>query len=294
MLRSSSHMSMKIQLLQDSKMRIGGGFTFTDNIQKYISFVDNGDVLFLAASSTITPETMTRIENDPRPLILRIDGYPEDWRNSGKGIRGLQRAYRRANHIIYQSQFSYDFIGKYLIQNFGNKDRSIIYNGADTSIFKPDGQAYPMNPNTRNIVVNFYRKDPNKRYEEVLYRFRQLYLNDKNVHLFVIGRIPTTYAEYQGGFFNNEPVTFLGVLDKQEIAGVYRAATELWYPSFADPCPNAVVEALNCGLTNIVYTSEFGGVRELIKHHKEFPFMLTLKHMCECYKEVFQKYGQFE
>lgn len=281
---------MKVQLIQDSKMRIGGGFTFIRNVTTKIPMVEKGgDVLFLASSSTITPETMTSLEQDTRPLVLRIDGYPEDWRNGGKGIRGLQRAYRRADYIIYQSLFSYNFVGKYLEENFGRKQNSLIYNGADKKIFTAKGEQYPMDTSKRNIVVNFYRKDPNKRYEEVMYRFRQLWLDHKNIHLYIIGRIPTEYMNYQGGFFNNEPVTFLGVLKPEDIARVYRTATELWYPSFADPCPNAVIEALNCGLSNIAFTNPFGGVREIIALYKKEPYRFTLHNMCNAYLEVFQK-----
>lgn len=61
-----------------------------------------------------------------------------------------------------------------------------------------------------------------------------------------------------------ESVTFLGRLDADKIADLYRSADVMLNPSTVDNSPNSVIEALACGVP--VVTTNVGGIPKLVRH----------------------------
>lgn len=283
---------MRVHIPCDSQMSIGGGFTFKESFSRgsrdiqIVQSHEEPDIVLVLGASTLTQETIDSLKNIGGKIVLRVDGFPEDWRNSGKGISKLVTTYHIADAVIYQSLFSYEFVGQFLKQIHGDKKQAIIYNGVNTDVFNTLKKNDERDAD-RVIISTFYRKDPNKRYEEIIYRYRQLWLSDKNVSLWIIGRIPTMYQEYKGGFFNHERVRFCGVVtDDQYKAYILQGGDEFWYPSFADPCPNALIEALFCGLEP-KFISDFGGSKELVKIFNDSPDELTRQTMMLRYYQFF-------
>lgn len=264
---------MKIHIPYISDQQIGGGYTFYRNFTKamadhmpdwqLVPEAIKHDVLFAFSPTTVSGEVIARSKAAGARFVLRMDGVPEDSRNSGRGTRRLIEYSLQADLIIYQSEFVYNTVGKILRNNGATKPHAIVRNGVDTDIFTPEGEkiAFVGKPNILSIA---YRKDNNKRYEEVLAMYREYWMDNKNANLVLIGRYPSEWQDYNMGFFNGERHQRLGIVtDLKAKAAMMRSCDLMFYPSFADPAPNVVLEALACGVP-ILYNA-YGGTREILE-----------------------------
>jgi len=226
---------------------------------------DEGDLLFAFSPTTVEGEMIRRYKEAGKPFVLRMDGIPEDNRNSGKGTRRLIEFAMNADLIIYQTNFVRDTVGK-IIKNHGVTCRTeVIHNGVDCQVYTPEGDKIDYDREQNKIVIAHmaYRKDNNKRYEEVLQMYRTLWADRQNIKLILIGRYPTEWEDYNMGFFAGERFERIGIVpDEAKKAMVLRSCNYFFYPSYADPAPNAVLEAMACGLP-VMYQS-YGGAKELI------------------------------
>lgn len=275
---------MKIHIPYISDQQVGGGYTFYRNFNKaaavhmpeelqLVAEEEQHDILFAFSPTTIAGEVIERSKAKGAKFVLRMDGVPEDSRNSGRGTRRLVEYALKADLIIYQSEFIYKTVGAMLRNNGVRSPHTIVHNGVDTDVYNPDGPkiAFVGKP---NILSMAYRKDNNKRYEEVLAMYREYWMSNKNANLVCIGRYPSEWQDYNMGFFNGERYQRLGVVtDEVAKASMIRSCDVMFYPSFADPAPNAVFEAMACGVP-ILY-NPYGGTAELIKTDAGQPINYT-------------------
>lgn len=265
---------MKIHVPYISDQSIGGGYTFYRNFLKgferkfpeiqFVPEAEEHDILFAFSPTTINGETIERSKKRGAKFVLRMDGVPEDSRNSGRGTRRMVEYARAADFIIYQSDFILKTVGAILKDNGVTARRAVIHNGVDLEIFKPEGDKLPMIKGKPVILNIAYRKDNNKRYEEVLAMYREYWTENKEANLILLGRYPTEWMNYNMGFFNGERFQRMGVAtDEGGKAAIIRSCHVMFYPSFADPAPNVVLEAIACGVP-VIYNS-YGGTHELLK-----------------------------
>ena len=244
---------------------IGGGFTFLRNFTKGMEglgevVVTEGeaDVCLVPAPTMITRETFYEIKKR-MPIVLRIDGVPEDWRNRGTGTTRLREFAKEATALIYQSEFSLNFVGGMLDRKGG-----VIHNGVDFTIFSPKGDEAKLPKGDPRILSVMYRQDPHKRPEEIIDSYRAVWIVNKNALLVLVGRYPKDWATYNFGFFNGEKFIHIESAREKKLADIMRACDVMWFPSYADTCPNTVLEALACGLS-VERSSDIGGVKELVE-----------------------------
>jgi len=264
---------LKVYVPNISNTSIGGGWSFLRTLNKAfandqnIQLVDNTDdydILFSFAPTTIDGETIHRAKRAGKPFVLRMDGVPEDSRNSGRGTRRMVEYSLQADLVIFQSTFVRDTVGRMLNKNgLPWEKTALIYNGVDTDVFTPEGDNLGIDTNNLRIFHMSYRKDQNKRFEEVIAMFRQLSTYRNDVTLVLVGRYPTEWQQYGFGFFNGERVKYLGIIeDEAHKSAVMRSCDVFFNPSFADPAPNTVLEAMASGIP-VVYNG-FGGVAEYV------------------------------
>jgi len=261
---------MRIYVPNVSSTKIGGGWTFLQNFQKSISkytdidivdSIEQADLLFAFSPTTIDQVTVAKAKALGKKFVLRMDGIPEDSRNSGKGTIKLTQYSKQADVIIYQTQFVKRTVGAILRQVGITAQELTIYNGVDQQVFSPDGDKLPFN-GKKNIFHIHYRKDPNKRYEEVVQMYRELWTIRQDVNLVLLGRYPTVWEQYRLGFFNGEYISrFAPTASKEQIAAVMRSCQLFFDASFADPSPNVILEAMACGLP--IMCNQYGGGAEL-------------------------------
>src|SRR3972149_7164065 len=272
---------MKILLPMDSEMQIGGGFTFYRNLkkggQKLFEFTDcitggGWSACLIVSSSVINRATWEQIKAFQKPIFLRIDGVPEDWRNRGTGWSRLRDFGKEADYIIYQSEFVKNTVGKLL-----NRNGVVIYNACDTSIFRSDGEREKPFGNPSILCVK-WRDEPNKRVQEVIERFRYYKLEYPQATLTFIGN----YNKRQF-FWDNMTWDFGmldlkvgidwqylgGINDPMRMAKIMRSCNYIAYPSFADPCPNTLIEAINCNCKPL-WINDYGSSKEIIEGKKDW------------------------
>lgn len=293
---------MNIHIPYISDQQVGGGYTFYRNFNKAVAKHmpdemtlvpenEQHDILFAFSPTTISGEVIERSKAAGAKFVLRMDGVPEDSRNSGRGTRRLVEYALKADLIIYQSEFIYKTVGRILQNNGVRSPHAIVHNGVDTEIYNPDGPkiAFVGKP---NILSMAYRKDNNKRYEEVLAMYREYWMSNKNANLVCIGRYPSEWQDYNMGFFNGERHQRLGVVtDETAKASMIRSCDLMFYPSFADPAPNAVLEAMACGVP-ILY-NPYGGSQEILGNSAGCPID-PLRSYTEQINEMLDRSGAYK
>jgi len=290
---------MKVYLPSDSKMNIGGGWRFRDNLIKGansmvdMEIVDNledSDISLIAGATMILPETFTKLKEHGK-VVLRLDGVPEAWRNSGRAWGRIKNYFNKADGVVSQSKFVVETTEQWLLQATGSMNRyKIIMNGVDKSIFKKEGATALTN--VARVVLNINsRKDENKRIEEVIARYRFEKLKDAGLFLLLVGQYPTYLKENGFGLYDyvrGEDWDYLGMKsDERELAMIMRSCDEFWFPSFADPCPNVLIEAIHCGC-KIRYLNTFGASEEIVDEFRN-GYDFSLENMANKYYKFFEE-----
>lgn len=275
---------MKIFIVNQSKQTIGGGFTFIQNFIKglnklgieTVDCMEDCDVFFISGATLVTRDEFKRARELKKKIILRVDGIPEDWRNRGTGWSRLKDFAREADVVVYQSGFTKNVIGRML-----NRDGVVIYNGVDKSIFKPR-KVNKKFGNPSILHINF-RGDPNKRWDEVISRFREHRLDNPDAKISFVGNYPKEMIQYNFGF-ERDICRHTGVINNPNVlASLMQEYDYIAFPSFADPCPNTLIEAMSCGLTPL-WVNPYGGQAEITGYWDKIDW--SLERMTKGYLEV--------
>jgi glycosyltransferase involved in cell wall biosynthesis len=175
----------------------------------------------------------------------------------------LLRFIRRnlADRIVYQSQFA----SKWWQTVCGSTrtPSSVIYNGVDLAEFSPVGSEKPPVDYYRLLMVEAHIGGGYERGLDTAVKLTQM-LNqqmDKPVRLTVAGNAPehlkTYWSRQSGGM-----VDWAGVVPSDQISGLDRSAHLLFSADLNAACPNAVIEALACGLPILAFAT--GSLPEII------------------------------
>lgn len=185
------------------------------------------------------------------PIVHRLDGI--HYAHLSRFNAPMRDVYRVARVCVFQSEFSRRIVSAH----FGKpKGRSrVIKNGTDLSLFYPADRE----PDLRALgLVASALWRPQKRLRDCLEILTAAQRVFPRVTLTVLGdtsRVPSEVRDVPG-------VRYLGMVSAREVAQILRESHVFLHPSWFDPCPNAVVEALASGLP-VIYTRN-GGTRELV------------------------------
>ena len=185
--------------------------------------------------------------------ILRLDGLYFDSENtvgdSDKLNRRIYRAYKKADGIIFQSEFNHllfkNFVGEPHCPHF------VIPNGASSS-FSAEGEA--VNYGYKKTILCSGNWRSHKRLDCIIDGF--LEYGDPNVGLVILGWNIEKHIEHPN-------IKYLGRMPPQEIPKYLRGGDAFIHLAWLDHCPNTVVEALSCGLP--VLCSHNGGTKEIVR-----------------------------
>lgn len=146
-----------------------------------------------------------------------------------------------------------------------------VRNGCDTSIFRLSNRAEARVElglqEESEIVVFVGWLAPTKGLTELLAAMIRLVPSRPRLQLFCVGegalRAKLEAQAAQAGIARQ--IHFLGHRSSSEIARWLAAANVFCLPSYAEGCPNAVIEALACGRP--VIATRVGGIPELVDTH---------------------------
>lgn len=224
-------------------------------------------------------------KKDEVKLILRFDGIynmkfiPDYFPLPGKNIlnrsifnyvnRILIKNYKLADKVIYQSEYSKFLIESMLLQGVEPKKSTIIMNGINIERFKPINEL-KGHSNSPNILVS-HRLVPTKRADQIPRIIEKLVKIYPKAMVHVVGQGVKNPWDLNRNSLDrikgeiekrglNQHFTFYGHIEPNELPKFYNKCDFMLNLSYADPCPNVVIEAMACGLPVVAPNS--GGIAE--------------------------------
>lgn len=207
--------------------------------------------------------------------VLRVDGfyvpelfgpgqkYPltdyQNWVNER-----LQADLERFDQVIYQSAFAKEQADLHLYHR--SKAYTIIHNGVDTKFFRPQQASGNSHSNCPTIIlVGNHLPEHITLALDVFRRIR----TTQQARLLIVGPMrdraenaATFVAQYLAVDSLIKDVVCLSTVPYEKLPGVLAQGDLFLHVKVGDSCPNAVLEALACGLP--VVCPAWGGTRELV------------------------------
>ena len=182
-------------------------------------------------------------------FVHRVDGPIATYRGFDDGtdarIAEINRALAAAT--IVQSRYSLDAhraLGIELV------DPQLVVNTVDPSIFHPPDEREPLTGRRVRVIATSWSNNPNKGSEVIAWL-------DANLDH---DRYELTFAGQTSETFRR--IRVLGAISTEAVADELRRNDVYLAPSRNDPCSNALLEALACGLPAVFRAS--GGHPELV------------------------------
>jgi glycosyltransferase involved in cell wall biosynthesis len=214
------------------------------------------------------------------PVVQRLDGMNWVHRLKRTGLRHTLRAEygnwllslirsRLSSRVIYQSRFSQDWWER--VYGPTPVPSRVVYNGVDLSIFNPEGEHQRPADCARLLLVEGSLMGGYEMGLEVAVglaealerRVRQgaQPLATQGIELMVVGRV-TEGLRQRWGKRSQVPIRWAGLVPGERIPAIDRSAHLLYSADVNAACPNAVIEALACGLPVVAFAT--GALPEMV------------------------------
>jgi glycosyltransferase involved in cell wall biosynthesis len=182
-------------------------------------------------------------------MVHRVDGPIGAYRgfDDGTDDRIAEVNAELATATVFQSRFSLE---KHRELGFELRAPVVIPNAVDPAIFHPPSSREPLAGRRIRMIATSWSDNPGKG-SEALARLGRA-LDHTRYELTFAGRAPLELSGWK----------MVGPLASQELAELLRAQDVYIAPSRNDPCSNALLEALACGLPAVYRRS--GGHPELV------------------------------
>ncbi len=201
-------------------------------------------------------------------VVQRLDGLNWIHRRRWTGLRHFLKAEannlllrltrRTADAVVYQSEFVRTWWEK--THGAASGEARVIHNGVPLDVYTPQAAAVGRKPGVRLLVVEANLAGG---YEiglawaaDLARRLRST--SGKAIELAVAGRVDEgARASHRG-----EPITWLGLVPPEDVPALDRSADVLFASDLHPACPNAVIEALACGLPVVGFDT--GALKEVV------------------------------
>lgn len=199
------------------------------------------------------------------PYIIRfgggdIPGFQERFKLVYKAIAPFVRMiWRNADALVANSEG----LRQFALEFYDKREIKVIYNGVDTEKFYPD--AAKRNRERINLLF-VSRLIERKGLQYVIPKLKEIQkAANKPIRLTVVGDGPYRKALEDLAVQHDvaDMVSFEGQKDKEELLPYYQGGDIFVFPSKREGMPNAVLEAMACGLPIVMAPCE--GSEELIQ-----------------------------
>jgi glycosyltransferase involved in cell wall biosynthesis len=191
---------------------------------------------------------LRRFRRDGVRMVHRVDGPIGAYRGFDDGTdRRIVEINGLADATILQSQYSFD---KHRELGLTLRDPVVIPNTVDPSIFHPPAARDPLDGRRVRVIASSWSNNPRKGGEILVWLDRNLDFD--TFELTFAGRTQQRF----------ERIRVVDPLPSEPLAELLRAQDVYLAPSRDDPCSNALLEALACGLPAAYLRS--GGHPELV------------------------------
>ena len=192
---------------------------------------------------------LRRFARDGVRMVHRVDGPIGAYRgfDDGTDLRILELNRELAEATVLQSRYSLE---KHVELGFELREPVVITNAVDASIFHPPESRPPLAARRARIVASSWSENPRKGASTLEWLDRNL--DPERYELTFVGQTARHF----------ERVQVEGPFDSHGVARVLREHDLYLAASRDDPCSNALLEALACGLPVAYFES--GGHPELV------------------------------
>ena len=182
-------------------------------------------------------------------MVHRVDGPIGTYRgfDDGTDRRIVKMNEEFAAATILQSRYSLD---KHRELGLELRDPVVIHNAVDPAIFRPPASREPLRGRPLRVIASSWSDNPRKGAEILEWLDRNLDLDSHEL----------TFAGNTQARL--ERIRLVGALASEPLAELMRTQDVYLAPSQDDPCSNALLEALACGLQAAFRRS--GGHPELV------------------------------
>ncbi len=232
---------------------------------------DSADaILLIAGTRNILPLLRGRWRGTR--IVQRLDGINWVQRRRNTGWRHFLRAEygnlllsqtraHVATRILYQSEFT----RRWWDHRYGGTAApfSVVLNGVDLSLYRPEGDQESPTDRCRLLVVEGNLGGGyDMGLENAIELAKQLAdRHGSQMELMVVGKI----GEAQRAEVERKarvPIVWMGTVPPERIPAINRSAQLLFSADLNPACPNAVIEAMACGLPVVAFDT--GALGELV------------------------------
>ena len=212
--------------------------------------ISGGTAVCLFNSFNFDFRRLRRFARRGARMVHRVDGPIGAYRgfDDGTDARIAEINAALASTTIFQSEFS---LAKHRELGFELREPVVIPNAVDPVVFHPPSRREALEGRKVRVVASSWSNNPRKGVGALEWLDRNL--DPDRFELTFAGRPPTA------GF---DRISVVGPLDSSALAALLRTQDLYVAPSWDDPCSNALLEALACGLPAAYRDS--GGHPELV------------------------------
>jgi glycosyltransferase involved in cell wall biosynthesis len=206
------------------------------------------------------------------PIVQRLDGFNWLHKQLRTGVRHFLRAEwgnwvlstiraRLANEIVYQSEFVRDWWER--AYGAARIPHSVVLNGVDLNQFTSNGPGSPPEDRFRILLVEGTLGGGYEMgLDHAVGLVEKLSGSVKRpVELMVVGRVADSLRQ-RADQSTQIPIIWSGKVPAERIPEIDRSAHVLFSADLHPACPNAVIEALACGLPVAAFNT--GALPELV------------------------------
>jgi glycosyltransferase involved in cell wall biosynthesis len=192
---------------------------------------------------------LRRFARDGVRMVHRVDGPIGVYRgfDDGTDLRIRQVNNDLADATIFQSQWSLD---KHRELGLELRDPAVIHNTVDPSIFHPPSHRESLDGEPLRVVATSWSDNPRKGADILQWLDRNH--DPQRLYVTFVGNTQVSFTRIQA----------VSPVASRELADILRAHDVFLAPSRDDPCSNALLEGLACGLPAAYLRS--GGHPELV------------------------------
>ena len=193
-----------------------------------------------------------RLKRFSRPdclMVHRVDGPIGVYRgfDDGTDERIFELNRELADATVFQSRYSLE---KHAELGYRLADPVVIPNAVDPVIFHPPERREPVAGRRVRVLASSWSDNPRKGAETLAWVDRNL--DPERYDVTFVGRTQESFRR----------VRVIGPVDSESVAALLRRHDVYLAGSYDDPCSNALLEALACGLPAVF--RESGGHPELV------------------------------
>ncbi len=235
----------------------GGGNQFLKSLKKFFTnngcYVENprdADVILFNSHHELLPTLKLKRRYPEKIFIHRVDGPVFYIRGSDLGIDRIIFDVNQyiADGTIFQSKWSQN--KSYELWMKRNNFETIIMNASDPDIFYPLENKRLQKEEKIKLIATSWAPNIRKGFD--IYKFLDENLDFNEYEMTFVGRSPIKFEQIQ----------YIPPQPSERLAEILRAHDIFIIASKNDPCSNALIEALHCGLPAVARND--GGHPEIV------------------------------